>query len=548
MIRQAALFLLALGVATVPAHRARSEEPVRDVSWFLRRMRSVEHLPELEKSHTAMSSTWDRTGGNADGGDFKDLRKGGPDQPVRNVLLDVDGPGCIHRIFVGTIGQKQAGTRIQIFLDHQTKPLFDLPITEFFDYNHGPIPYPLVFHKSYPGTLFPIPFEKHCLVQLINNQYGKPGWNDANWSNYWQVTYTRYPESTPVKSLSWPLRENEKTELEETCRAWLRAESAPPAEPAKWSNDQGAVLAAQQKLSFLLPGTGVIRQMRVQVEPATPKVLGSLRMSIAWDGGASPSVDVAVGYFFGHIYGGYGKILQSPAAVISKAGPISPDNWDPVEYNTRFNSLLLGVTESEAYCRFPMPFAQGATVTFTNTGSQPVKVLRVRLDVQPLARIPDNWGRFQATCTQSPAATAETPRTGPRKVPVKTVLDRSGQGKYVGVMLSIDWPSFAWWGEGDWQIWADQDSWPPDYHGTGSEEYFNSGWCRFDRKAVSGFVTLRPGHPTVYSFHLNDAFQFQQTIRVVEEQMGDKYIEEAHPRWTSTAFWYSLPAQSAGSD
>jgi hypothetical protein len=115
-------------------------------------------------------------------------------------------------------------------------------------------------------------------------------------------------------------------------------------------------------------------------------------------------------------------------------------------------------------------------------------------------------------------------------------------------MLSIDWPSYAWWGEGDWLIWADQEGWPPDYHGTGSEEYFNSGWCRFDRKAVSGFVTLRPGHPTVYSFHLNDAFQFQRSFRIVEEQMGNKVITDTHPRWATTAFWYSLPAQPAGSD
>ena len=93
--------------------------------------------------------------------------------------------------------------------------------------------------------------------------------------------------------------------------------------------------------------------------------------------------------------------------------------------------------------------------------------------------------------------------------------------------------------------------WPPDYHGTGSEEYFNSGWCQFDRKAISGFATLRPGHPTVYSFHLNDAFQFQHGIRVVEEQMGlgkgGQLIHETHPLWSSTAYWYALPTTPAGS-
>lgn len=203
----------------------------------------------------------------------------------------------------------------------------------------------------------------------------------------------------------------------------------------------------------------------------------------------------------------------------------------------------MGVTDSEAYCCFPMPFAQGAVLTFTNTGREPITNMCLRLDVERPDAIPANWGRFQAAYTESKAATDESPRVGPLKVPVKEVLNREGRGKYVGVMLSIDWPILDWWGEGDWIIWTDQDGWPPDYHGTGSEEYFNSGWCRFDRKAVSGFVTLRPGHPTVYSFHLNDAFQFQRNIRVVEEQMGDKYIEEAHPLWTTTAYWYEQPSR-----
>jgi hypothetical protein len=122
---------------------------------------------------------------------------------------------------------------------------------------------------------------------------------------------------------------------------------------------------------------------------------------------------------------------------------------------------------------------------------------------------------------------------------LRPVIDRQAMHEY-------------WWGEGDWMIWSDEDGWPPSYHGTGSEEYFNSGWCQFDRKAVSGFVMLRPGHPTVYSFHLNDAFQFQRNIRVAEEQMGygpgEKVIRERHPLWGSTAYWYASPAQPAASD
>jgi hypothetical protein len=192
-----------------------------------------------------------------------------------------------------------------------------------------------------------------------------------------------------------------------------------------------------------------------------------------------------------------------------------------------------------------MPFAQGAEITFENSSQVRIDRLAVKLDVEPLHVLPGNWGRLHATQLVAPAATAQSPHTGPLNVPVHEVLNRAGRGKYVGVLLYVDWRHKDWWGEGDWQIWTDESAWPPSYHGTGSEEYFNSGWCAFDRKAISGYVSQqRPGEVAVYSFHLNDAFQFQKNIRVVEEQMGcgaeaEAFIHQGHPRWGSTAFWYS---------
>jgi hypothetical protein len=208
--------LIALFMATISVGPTLAESgPVRDLSWFLRQMRSLDRLPALEASHTAMSSTWNRTGANADGSDYKRIESDG-----RNVLLDADGPGCVHRLFVGRLGPEQAGTRIQVYLDGAETPVFDLPILEFFDDERGPIPYPLVFFKSYHGTLFPIPYSKHCRVQLVNPDYGKPDWNPRSWSNYWQVVYTTYFKGTEVKSLAWPPSSGERAEIEKTCRAW----------------------------------------------------------------------------------------------------------------------------------------------------------------------------------------------------------------------------------------------------------------------------------------------------------------------------------------
>jgi hypothetical protein len=437
-----------------------------------------------------------------------------------------------------------ADTRIQIFLDGSKTPIFDMPVAQFFNDANGPLPYPLVFHKTYPGILFPIPFEKHIHVRLVNKHFGAPEWNNTMWGNFWQLTYTRYAREIKVKSLIWPLNADEKRQLKITCDEWLRAESSPPTEPSKWKFDKTFSLEPSQVKTVDLSGCGIIRQMRLS--PMSDAMRG-LRIRMYWDGCANPSVDVPVEYFFGIANSEYGQKIESPFVVMGRDFLNKPETYMP-----QFNSLLLGVMPAQMYCLFPMPFERGAILQFDNTGKERIEKLNIRLDVEKRSSLSPQLGRFHATWTQEAAAMESTPKFGLKNVPVKTVLDRRCRGKYVGVLLSLDWPSSEWWGEGDWLIWSDENGWPPSYHGTGSEEYFNSGWCRFDRKAISGFVTVRPSHPMVYSFHLNDAFQFSGRIRVAEEQMGfdkgDVYLHENHPLWRTTAFWYALPAQPAGSD
>ncbi len=517
------LFLFSFGPGSL---LAAAEPPVRDISYFLHRLRTVEHLPELEESHTALASTWDRTGGNADGTDFKRL------EGTTNILLDVGGPGCLHRLFTGGAEPGRPdlpsylrvdGTHLQIFLDHAAAPLFDLPVVDFFDPAKGPIPSPLAGAKTngwtYPGCLLPIPYARHCRVQLVNPE-GK------NWGCYWQVAYTTYPAGTRVESLVWPLSAGAQRELEAVRQTWLAVQVAPPTPPRQWTQTRTVSLAPGRTLELRRSGAGVIRELRLAVEPSTPEVLRGLRLTMNWDDALQPSVDLPVGYFFGHADSGHAEAA-------------------------RFSTLVLGVTADEAYTRFPMPYAQGVVINLRNKSGSTISRLRVSLAAEKLHKLPGNWGRFQASYHEARAALDSAPRFGLKQVPGHLVLEREARGKYVGVVLRTDWPHDGWWGEGDWLIWTDETGWPPSYHGTGSEEYFNSGWCKFDRKAISGYVTVHPGHPTEYSFHLNDAFQFRRNIRVAVETLGwdkaDRLIHEEHPMWGSTAFWYALPAQPAGS-
>jgi hypothetical protein len=530
-------FFATLGLAAPapsgnPGHTgASAARPPRDVTYFLRQLRTPDHLPELEHSHTAMSSTWDRSGGNFDGWDFKRIERGPGEEGGRNILLDVEGPGCIHRMFTGWLGEGKdilgklgpAGTRMQVFLDGAEQPVFDMPVERFFDDRDGPFRYPLVFHKTYPGILFPIPFAEHCRVQLFNP-------DAPAWGNFWQITYTTYSSDVQVESLTWPLSAAEAQELQLVREAWLEAESRQPATPAEWTELREFPLPSGQAEEIRLEGCGVIQQMRVGVTMATPEVLRGIRMQIRWDGSDEPSVDVPLGYFFGNADYAYLNEIH-------------------------FNSLLLGVTPSEAYSCFPMPFQDGAVLRFENRADQGAFKVRVCLDVQRRQALPDNWGRLHVTWNERRAALPDAPRFGPQNIASHLVLEREGPGKYVGVLLHVQWPHTDWWGEGDWLIWTDEDDWPPRYHGTGSEEYFNSGWCSFDRKAVSGYVKTRPGDVALYSFHLNDAFQFQRNIRVAEETVGmdalwmkgETIIHRDNPIWSSTAYWYALPVQAAES-
>jgi len=486
---------------------ATSWASTRDFTYFINRLRTVNHLPELENSHTAMSSTWDRTGGNKDGNDFKQV------EGNRNILFDADGPGCIHRIFTGVVDKHVDGTNIQIYLDHQQKPLFDMPVKKFFNYETGPFPYPLVFHKTYPGTLFPIPFAQHCKIVLVNEQA-------KNWGNYWQVTWTRYSPDTKIKSLSWPLSPSERKELEKTVKTWLTIESTAPLPPEQWTVERKLAFPKGKTHEIKLDGTGIIREMRIRAWPRSSELLNGIRMKIYWDGLNQPSVDAPLGYFFGH--GDY-----------------------KLPYATYYNTLVLGAVYSWpgiiGYTRFPMPYSKGAILRFENNSEVDAEELTIQLDIEDRQSLPSDFGRFHTTWTEKQAHSPDSPKYNGNNV--HTVLERTGtRGKYVGVYVQIHWPRIGWWGEGDWLIWTDENGWPPSYHGTGSEEYFNSGWGSFDRKAVSGYIKMRPGDVGVYSFHINDAFQFQNNIRVVEET----WVKEK-PVWGSTAYWYALPAQPANS-
>jgi hypothetical protein len=198
-----------------------------------------------------------------------------------------------------------------------------------------------------------------------------------------------------------------------------------------------------------------------------------------------------------------------------------------------------------------MPYREAAAIELSNAGPFPFEV-ELSLWREPCDEQPEDFGYFRATMAAAPAATVDSPVAGPLEIPVHRVFERVGRGKVVGTGLRVYWPyRHYWWGEGDWQIWVDQDvdSWPPSYHGTGTEEFYDGGWTRFDRRPLTGAVKQRPGLVTAYGFLLNDAINFETNIRMQVETVGlhegNDVIVEQHPEWITTVYWYDENPASA---
>jgi hypothetical protein len=125
------------------------------------------------------------------------------------------------------------------------------------------------------------------------------------------------------------------------------------------------------------------------------------------------------------------------------------------------------------------------------------------------------------------------------------ILDARGRGHYVGCNLSVTNFQGTWWGEGDDMIWVDGYKWPPDLHGTGSEDYLNQAWCMqpnaFARNGSSIFEANSRGYQTSYVFHLENPVRFRKEIKVTIEHGHANHLAN---EMSSVAYWYaSEPAK-----
>ncbi|MEE9280816.1 MAG: glycoside hydrolase family 172 protein [Myxococcota bacterium] len=256
-------------------------------------------------------------------------------------------------------------------------------------------------------------------------------------------------------------------------------------------------------------------------------------LRFTWDGAPQPSAVVPLGDFFGLGHG----IVNSYQSLYFSAS---------TRRNNHFNAGCA------LNCYLPMPFRSHAKVELVNESDEP-HLQYFYADYETWESVPDDLGYLHAEFRrQNPfpgwgheiqvntpeADIANKGRTAWDRNYV--ILETRGRGHYIGCNLSVTNFQGTWWGEGDDMIWVDGYKWPPDLHGTGSEDYLGQAWGMqangFLRNGTSIFEHDTRGYQTSYVFHVENPVRFRREIKAtIEHGHGNHLANEM----SSVAYWYA---------
>jgi hypothetical protein len=271
-------------------------------------------------------------------------------------------------------------------------------------------------------------------------------------------------------------------------------------------------------------------------EISDPDYYRKILLRITWDDDVQPAVLVPLGDFFGvghSMPANYASALFSVSAKPEEAlhfgGSAALNSYVPMPFRRR--ALVEVINESE------LPYTQYFHIDYelyrhALPGDVAYFHARWRRD-DPC----DGWG----TDMQVNSPEVNIPNLdGARNF---VVLDTAGTGHYIGCNLSVFHRQGTWWGEGDDMIFIDDDTWPPSFHGTGTEDYFLHAWGMQRNVAYpyGGSILHEadlPGYAVTYRLHVLDPLHFKSRIRVTIEHGHANHLADD---WAATAYWYQLP-------
>ena len=270
-----------------------------------------------------------------------------------------------------------------------------------------------------------------------------------------------------------------------------------------------------------------------------------LRMT--WDDAPHASVEVPLGDFFCL---GHGIVASHQSALFSTSTRF------PYQFN-------MGCALN---CHIPMPFRERAVIELVNQGGEPHRQY-FYVNYELCDDLPAGAGYLHAEFRRSnpfggwgPEMASNRPGSHLSDVPNTgraawdhnyLILETRGRGHYIGCNLSVTNFRADWWGEGDDMIWVDGYKWPPDLHGTGTEDYLGQAWgmqdnaflrCGssvFEGRTLPDYSATpwdEGGYQTSYVWHLENPVRFNREIRVTIEHGHANHLGN---EMASTAYWFA---------
>lgn len=458
-------------------------------------------VPSADRAVSGMISSYDRLGGNIDWADLKACWIGGD----RYVFADLKGPGCVKRLWMTNVNAEEW----LFYFDGESEPRIRMAERDLFAIDKPglfPFVHPLADAVS-GGSFCYIPFPYQQALKIVVRIPGA----SANARPYYHVNYETYPPGTRVESFPKKLSDRQKGEVEKTLAAWNGVEDAmrAVARRLEWTSltaSPGGTATVWQ--ADARPGTVQTLAIRLGA-PAGPdavqrdRLLRHLVLRCFWDGASVPSVEVPLGDFF--------------------CNGLHP---------RRFASLPMANIDGTMLCRFPMPFRTGARIEIRNDGpfAVPFQAAVERTDVPPVGSL-----YFHAAFNQAVNA----------GMPLR-VMRTEGKGAFMGcylIALGMD----GGWNilEGDEKFFRDGEL-RPVHHGTGLEDYFNSGWYYYGHveRPFHGLLEKAAMRTAQYRFQIPDPVTFEKSL-MMQFEFGDG--NRAKGYMSAASYWYQDTPGPSGS-
>jgi hypothetical protein len=416
------------------------------------------------------------------------------------VIFDAMGPGCLYRHHMNIWKDRrqiEKGVHIRYYFDDEPKPRIDMDISTFFSAANplGIFQPPLGYDGSnrFRVLYHPMYFKKRLKV-CLSSEPGGPGSLTKPWAgpykdlpnrrNHWyQYTYQLFTEDPGLDS--WT-PDTGRDMMPVLLKAWNtnRLDSDP--KPGRGSKEESVTrkIKARQTVTLWKTGkTGSIAALHFKIDPTNNvDALFNTWLKITFDRASSAQIEAPLGCFFG----AYRSGLQNFYA-----------------------SLVLGYSNNEAWCYFPMPFWKSAVIQLENRSEGKVTVAAT-IDYKTASAMPypeQRCGYLFALYHR------ENPRTEGTDY---TYLDTNGGGQVVGHVVSR-WNTSM---EEDERTYFD-GSRTPWIIGDGFEDDHDMGWGLQNlAQPVFGAMSANGGAGGVYRFLLPDMYCFSSGIKYGHQTYG----------------------------